>query len=202
MTFVAEIDIKNLALSKLGAERMLSDAEASVQARVMNLHYGPSRDAVLASDNWTFAMKRAVLPVLAEKPAFEWSNQYQLPEDCIRLVQINRMWWCHIAAGAYNGIEKAFEVEGRYVLTDISGPLQIRYVSRVTDTSIFQPIFVQALATWLAREGGPTLNNLSQNARGVMLGEYKAILQSARYANVIETAPSRIPSGGVWASRY
>ena len=54
----SEVDICNRALSKLGAARITSLTEDSVNARACNAMYESVRDAELRAHPWNFAMKR------------------------------------------------------------------------------------------------------------------------------------------------
>ena len=86
--------ICNLALSKFGSKRIQSLDDASPEARACKLNYGPTRDEVLRSHRWNFATKRATLSRLSGAPPFGWAAWYQLPVDCLRLLQLNG-WETH-----------------------------------------------------------------------------------------------------------
>ena len=135
------ITIGNLALAKIGSIRVASFEDASQPARYLKLFFEQTRDEVLRAHDWNFASKRATLAALATAPEFGWGYQYQLPIDCLMVRQLNA-WESHEQRGL-------FEIEGKVLLTD-SDSAQIRYTSQVLDSSQFDPIFVEALATRLA----------------------------------------------------
>ena len=63
--------------------------EESVEANVCKLHYEPTRDEVLRSHRWNFAIRPEVLVQEVERPVFRWAFQYALPEDNLRILEMN-----------------------------------------------------------------------------------------------------------------
>ena len=105
-----ETSIANLALAHLGQNQIMALSDDTAAARFCDTYYEQSRDEVLASHPWTFAMKRANLSALIAVPISEWEYQYQLPTDCIRVMQMNGFdWWQSTSK---------WVVEGRLLLTD------------------------------------------------------------------------------------
>ena len=134
----SEVDICNRAMQKLGAKRMVSLTENIKSARECNLAYAIVRDSEMAKRQWTFALARKVIAPDSETPAFEFSYQFTLPGDCIRpLKERDTTSW---------------SVEGRKLLTDDGDNLELRYISRITNPNLFDPTFVEALATKIAYE--------------------------------------------------
>ena len=177
-----ETTICNLALGKLGAKTVMSLDDASPEARAAKLHYAATRDEVLRAHRWNFAIKRARVARLAEAPLFGWSAQYTLPVDCLRVLQVN---------GYEEGQrEGRWEVEGRRLLTS-SACAKVKYISRVTDCTLFDPLFVKSLALKLAAELAKPLAGSSSLA-GELLTEYERITgPSARAADAFESRPKR-----------
>ena len=136
------VDICNIALGHLGESRIASLEDESPAARACTLHYISARDAVLRSHRWNFAQARAILSRLDDAPVFGWSYQYELPADCVRVLEVN---------GSEGGdvITDEYIVEGRRVLTNAS-EVRLVYCKRVEDVSDFDPLFVQAFAVQLA----------------------------------------------------
>jgi len=136
-----ETQICNLALSRIGASRILAIDSSSVESRACLLHYEVVRDEVLRAHRWNFAIKRETLTALATDPSFGWEKQYQLPSDYLRMLQLN---------GWEAGEDPSrWEIEGRLLLTDQT-EVEVKYIYRNTDASQYDPIFVQALACKLA----------------------------------------------------
>jgi hypothetical protein len=57
----AEVDLANMALGGIGAKQMTLADQSSVQGVQANLHYAPTRDSLLRSCDWNFAVKRLAL---------------------------------------------------------------------------------------------------------------------------------------------
>ncbi|WP_237763927.1 hypothetical protein [Terrimicrobium sacchariphilum] len=135
------------------------------EAALCNRFYDQTRDEVLQSHPWNFAIKRATLSLLADAPAFGWAYQYQLPSDCLRILQLNG-YQVYQADGR-------FDIEGGRMMTNCD-TAQVRYIARVTDGTLFPPLFVEALALKLAtRLAKPITGSASEVER--LKTEYERI---------------------------
>ena len=172
--------IANLALARIGARRILAIDNSSVESRACLLNYEVTRDEVLRAHRWNFAIRRANLSALSEDPAFGWAKQYQLPEDCLRVLQLNG--W------DYNQDPKRWEVEGRVLLTDISDGVEIKYIYRNANAFEYDPIFVQALSCKLAHAVAKEISGASALA-GEQLQEYERVI--APLARRVDSHESR-----------
>lgn len=137
-----ETEICNLALGHLGEAPIASLAEDTAAGRACALYYEQTRDAVLRSHRWNFAAARVAIDAEDEAPAFGWAKAYALPEDCLRVLEVN-------GSEAGDWISDEFAVEGRMILTDAT-TLNLVYVAKVEDVTLFDPLFVEALAIKLA----------------------------------------------------
>ena len=138
-----EVSICSNALRRLGDSPITSLTEDSERGRLCNAFYEPSRDAILRSHTWNFAINRANLAKLSTSTAFEYANQFALPTDpfCLRVLKME-----------FEDYE--FKIEnlagqGRVLLTD-EGEAKIIYIARVTDPSLFDSMFVDVLTAKLA----------------------------------------------------
>lgn len=86
------VSICNNALVKVGATRIIALSDDTKQARTLAAIFDVKRDAELAANPWTFAIKRALLPASATPPAFGWSFAYPLPSDYLALVEVGQDW--------------------------------------------------------------------------------------------------------------
>lgn len=131
------VQIANLALVTLGDDEALVELNSDTRAgRTILAVFEPLRDAVLRAHPWNFAMTRASLPALIDPPAFGYAYAYQLPADWLRFVDPDEY--------------QPYSIESGLLLTDAEPPFNIRYIRRVTDTGLFDAMFVQALATRIA----------------------------------------------------
>ena len=138
----SQTDICNQALTKIGADRILAITDDTKAASTLNAIWAIKRDAELAAQPWTFAIRRASLPASTTTPSFGWSYAYPLPSDYLAMVEVGEDY------AFYTGDpQPLFALEGGEVLTDQGSPLNIRYVSRVTNTGLYPALFAEALAS-------------------------------------------------------
>lgn len=189
-----KVDIANRALTKLGAQRILLLTEASNEARVMNSMFDSVLDAELRRHRWKFAIKRDSLPALADAPAWGYSFSYPLPSDYLALVQVNDFY--------LRGLKQTrpWEIEGGKILTNFQAPLKIRYVSRVADITLADPLFAEVLACKLAMEACEALTQSPQK-RQMAQEEYKFAVTEAVRQDAIESPPDELPWGSWFDSR-
>ena len=193
---ISETSIANLALSKIGALRITNiDTDTSIAAQHCREHYGISRDELLRSHAWAFALGRSTLSADSDTPDFEWDYQYQLPADCLRVLSLY-------------GTPYPYAIEGEKLLTDAS-EVDLRYIKKITDPTKFDVLFVEVLVLQLAVNLAIPLSqdvNLAERAAGELISKTKR----ARMINSKETESgkevpvtwndarkSRIPSGNV-----
>lgn len=140
------VQICNLALSHLGAAAIVSLTENSAEGIACNLHYETCRDSVLRDYPWNFATKRVALAALAETAPAGWSYVYGLPTDCLLAREIvNTLSTDRIKFT----IESNAGGTARVILTD-QGQATLLYTAQVGEVTMFDPLFVEALAWKLA----------------------------------------------------
>ena len=83
----SQVDICNGALNQLGASTIISLTEDSKNARILNQRYEMVRDRVFREHPWNCLIKRTKLAQDAATPAYEYSYQYTLPSDCLRVLK-------------------------------------------------------------------------------------------------------------------
>lgn len=151
----SQTDICNLALLKLGEETIMDLNENSKSATVCRLFYADTRDSLLRSHPWNFAIKRVQLAKLLTTPVYGYDSEFQLPSDCLRVM------YTDLLAG------NEFRIEGKKLLANTDS-INIEYVSRVEDTTQFDALFVDALWTLLASRIAYNIsdnNTLSQSLK-------------------------------------
>lgn len=174
--------ICNLALNKLGASGIMSLDDASASAGTCKLFYEPTRDEVLRSHRWNFAIKRTELSQLSDAPLFGWAFQYELPTDCLRVLQLN----------GYEQWERPdmWETEGGMLLTD-EDTTHLKYIARVTDTNLFDPLFVDALSSRLAAKIAVKITGSDSKAEA-LTRDYEVLTGTkAVRANAVERRAKR-----------
>ncbi len=181
---LSQTEVVNLALTRLGQDRVISISDDVEAARVMRSLWDFTRDAVLASYPWKFAIKRTSLPALSAAPAYGWERQFTVPEECLRLVQVGDDYVF------YTGLLETFQLEGGVIMTDEEAPLRLRYVQRVTNVGLWPVLFGRVVAMQLAIDGCEKLTTSS--AKQSVLGEsYALAVAQARKQSAIERPPQR-----------
>jgi hypothetical protein len=162
-----EVSICSNALRRLGDDPITSLTDDTERARLCNAFYTDARDAVLRSHPWNFAITRASLAQLLDTPAYGFGYQYSLPTNpyCLRVLEMEYP-------------DYIFKVEnvathGRVLLTD-EGTAKILYIARITDTNLFDPMFIDVLTAKLSLDlAYPVTNSLQVQQQMQKLYETK-----------------------------
>lgn len=167
------IDICNMAIFRIGNSIRIDDLEEnSAPARICKQFYESSRDYVLRADcDWGFATAFVQLAEVVDNPSPEYSHAYAVPTDCMRVRRIVNPGWPQGAWPA--GLDcNAPQVQRipfriingasqRLISTSVS-PATLEYTLKVESPEMFDPIFVSALAWYLASQiAGPLAKEAS-----------------------------------------
>lgn len=188
----SSVDIANSALTKLGEARITSLTDDVKAAREINAIFELRRDALLRAFNWNFAMKRAQLSASADAPSWGYTLQYQLPADCLRMIQVGEYYVIPGLSDYIGGTDtELFKIEGRTIVTDLSAPLKVRYTQKVTNTGLFDALFVEVFASDLAMQTAWALTQSNSKKQDAREDKRVALLEAIR-ANAIELPPQAI----------
>jgi len=194
-----EVSIVNRALTKLGAEPIASLADPVKEAQVAASLYATVRDVEIQKHPWHFAKARDSLSTLRDKPAFGWAYQYLLPSDFLRALRVGGgplVDFCDFHQGEGHG----WTLEGRNILTNSGPPLDLLYLRRVEDPTMFPPAFVEVLACKLAVEMAESLPG-SGRVKETAWKEYEAALRDARRDNAMQLPPQPV-DGDSWEMAF
>lgn len=179
------LEICNIALSKLGEAPIPAiDANASPAARLCYMHYHPVRREVLCANRWTFA---TVLTTLHSAETTQdlalHSRAHSLPQDCLRVLEVSSPGWT---------------LRGRCIYCPAPA-VRVLYIADVEDTTSFDPLFVEALATRLACKLCIPLTS-STTARQALTEEYHrlALPQAAHFNGVQCRSNDTHPLYALW----
>lgn len=184
----SQVQIVNKAMTLLGEGRITSIDDNVKAAREAKAVWDITRDGLLASHDWTFAIVRRELEVLDDAPLNEFDYQYQIPTGCLRLIMIGDHYVGANLSDYRTGPADEYSIEGDRVLTNISAPLKVKYVSRITDTTKFSPSFVEAMAAKLASELAEPLTQ-SGGKRDRAEAKLRQELSNAVRVNAIQVPP-------------
>jgi hypothetical protein len=177
------VSICNRALQKLGAKRISSLTEGSSSANACNAVYESLRDGELSAHPWVFAIKRASLAADSTEPDWGRSNAFTLPPDFLDF------------APPYpedNSADRDWVVENGKIYTDEDAPLYIRYIFRETDTLKYHPLFVETLASAIAKELAEELTQ-SNSKKQAAIEDYEMAIRRARKRNAFQKTSAAFP---------
>lgn len=183
------VDVCNSALQKCGQTRIMSLTDDTPKARACSLAFDSNRRAELRKRNWSFSIKRATLGPDATSPVFGYAYSFQLPSDCLRVIlpDDQNLDWA---------------IEGRTILTNYgNGVLYLRYVSDITDVTLWDSTFYDVFACSLALDLVEQLTN-SPAKKQVLEQEYNEALADAAKANAFEKPSKKIPDSSFLTSRW
>lgn len=188
------VDICNMALANLGQTTQITSLDpledGDTTAALCARFYPKVRDTLLERRDWTFARKRAVLTSLEEalqdaeatSPTSAWDYCYVVPEDLLVLRGV------HLEGATDDKTPQDAVVESvagtKSILTDAAPGSWIRYTARITATSQFSPLFVEALSWFLAAKlAGPLTADLTKAEKCLKIAMATLAEASASDAN-------------------
>lgn len=133
------VQICNLALAKIGSPPIASLDEDSREARACSLIFEFCRAEVIQIRPWASCVKRASLAKLDAAPLFEFTAAWQLPSEFLDLVRL----------GDDDNAAINHRIEGRVLLT-ATGTANIIYTYLNEDTSTYEPVLVDLIASRMA----------------------------------------------------
>lgn len=163
-----KIAICNEALLILSANTINDFTDTTKEATLCEQHFVNALKEALRDHEWSFAIKRsAELAQLSASPEWGFEYQYQLPSDCLRVLETSE------------DPDLDYEIEGEALLCDLDGDLFIRYVYYMTDTSKFDATFRRMFVIYLASKMAYAITS-KRSKEEELLGIYSAMLENAK----------------------
>lgn len=191
-------------MTKLGAARISSFDDNSTEARAIKSLYDIARRALLRRCLWNFAKKRTTLSAVAVPAGqtdWTFTNQFQLPPDFLRLIQVND----YSEPLGFNlgrtEDDSPYQIEGGRILTNYPAPLKIRYIADVTDPTKYDSVFIEAFASQIAFECCETITQ-SNTKKAALAQEVKMWIVEAMKSNQVENPAEAIHDSSWLLSRY
>ena len=135
------------------------------------------RDSLLQSYPWNFAIKLASIAVDGTAPAWGYDRRYLLPTDFLNLLSIKE--------------DPDYRIIGKYIHTDASAPLKIKYTARIESAGQFDPLFAEALAATIAVEICEVLTQ-SNTKKQMLIAERDRTIANAYAADAIQDPPQEL----------
>ena len=116
MSMATSVSICSNALLMLGAQTINDLNEPVDRAKIASNLYPTVRDDLLRTHPWNCTIKRVLLAPDATPPAFGYDNQFELPADFLRVLEVGQA-----------GQQIDYLVEGRNILANATS-VELRYV--------------------------------------------------------------------------
>jgi hypothetical protein len=185
----SEVDICNIAFTAhLGAKSIQSFQDATKEGLLARTSYDEIRDSVLRAHPWNCATKRAAITPDAAAPAWGFDLAYSLPADYLRVTEVEGET---VGIDQYTGYK--WQIESGKIVTDLTSPLNIKYIYRNTSVGSYDAELVEALSYKLAMTWVEPLIKAA-NLKEVMHELYRAALSSARGSDGQEGSPRKVES--------
>lgn len=123
---LSKTDIYNNALLKVSKLTVSSPDDRTTQSKTCNALWDQAFRRTLACHNWSSTIKRVALDRLSTAPTTGYEYQYQLPNDCVKVIRAYR-------STAHDDFDFEWVTEGNALLSDES-VVYIKYVSMPTNT--------------------------------------------------------------------
>lgn len=183
----SKLTICNGALQKIGVPRIMSVDEDSKEAKICNSEYDKVRKTLLRMYPWGFASARAQLAPVPDAPVFEYEYAFELPADCLRIVELFE----------YDG---EYKVEGTQLLMN-SNDLKLKYIRDVTDITRCDSLFADAFEWYLGFTISRYLTE-SDTVRQEAWAGFRNVMPMAKFIQSTENNQRQVDSYEFVDSRF
>ena len=185
----SDVDIANVALRLLKAQRISSLTDGTKNANVVNDIFTEIRESLLGDHNWGFATKRVKLARSSTTPVFDFDYGYVLPSDWLRTVSVHDN---DAGTGTIEYQEEELEDQG--VLMASVEDVYLVYIYKVTDPNRMSAACRKAFAYELA-VSMPGINNISATREAELRREARKALRKAKSKDGMGSTQPRRPQG-------
>lgn len=185
-------NIINRALIKIGEPSILT-TEQSPYGAMMGVLYEDFRKTLLSSHFWRFALKRATLAQLdynTNSTTFNYA--YALPADFLVLKDFGEQYKLPNQSPSIIASDERYSIENGKLLCKDGQGVVITYVANISNTSLFTPLFREALVALLAAEASVRIKN-SLQFKQIFMQEFDTYLNQARVNNEIMRDMESLP---------
>ncbi len=165
---VTQISICNSALAKVGQAPISSITQETRAAQIINSIFSLIQDELLACHPWNFALKRATLSPTSTTPDFEFTYEFDIPSDCLRVLETET---------DTTMIGDSWVVEDGKILSN-DDEVSIRYIYRHENYNAWAPMFAEVMAWRLAQEIAYALTQSTEREKTCEASFAKALSQA------------------------
>lgn len=176
-------DIYNMALYEIGSSQVLdATTDITAEASVCNAFYAQVRDQILQDFPWGFATRVVSLASLAATVAendgfpYDFTYKYAYPSDCLFIREIISPLSRQPNATQKVSFKVLYDGSAKAIYTDTEDA-KIAYTARITDTTKYDPLFIQALTYMLALKIATPLSKSKESER--LRGAYVQAVHAA-----------------------
>lgn len=170
----SEVQLCNLALEEIGADRISEVGEDSKAGVACDLLLHPTIEEVLELYDWSDAIKRIQVSASGDTNLTEYDYMYQLPNDLLRIICL-----IDIDAGSYEEIpNEPYMKEGRKLYCDQS-PCAIKYIYR-PDVKYMSSLLITTIKHLLASKLAYRMTQ-DQSVEQYQMALYSQAFQNAIY---------------------
>lgn len=174
------VGITNAALALLGAQGINSLDEETPRARQCKAIYDITRKQVLRAHPWKCATKRTSIAADSDTPLFDYTYQYTLPSDFLKVLQVGEL-----------GYEIDHRIEDGKILTDQGAPLYFVYVYDNEDESSYDSLLTDSMVYAMASKLSYAVTG-SAALKDVMDRDYQMTLKQARAVDGQDNPPQTV----------
>lgn len=143
---MSKISISNLALANIAKESIQSLTEGTPEARACNQFFDIVLRIMLQAYPWRFARKSLSLAQISNSKAGKWSYAYQLPTDCLKILNIRPQYVSGVDAQSdADEVMTPYDIEGNVLFCNLS-PAFLVYTTSNVNLDTLPPLFEDALA--------------------------------------------------------
>lgn len=186
----SRIDIINVALTRLGENRILELDEGTKPAEEVSAVYDSILESELMDNRWGFATKRASIAALAEAPTWGYARKFAVPADCLSVQYVNGQSMTSLDY-LRTSDEAVWKIEGTSIMTNLATPLQIIYTAKVENPDEWDAGFRKVMAIKIAETVCITLTN-DKALRDRLSQEYEMAIRTARQNSAIQSPPQEL----------
>lgn len=189
MSMATGVSICSNALLMLGAKTINDFSEPVDRAKIAANLYPTVRADLLRTHPWNCTIKRALLAPDATPPAFGYANQFELPADFLRVLDVGQA-----------GQQIDYLVEGRHILANATS-LELRYVYLNEVENAWDASLVALMTLAMAAAMAYAITQ-SAAVRDSLKQELEMAKKVARAVDGQEDPPQTLGDERLYASRF
>lgn len=181
-----QLEIANWGLTLIGEPRLSDLSDHDSMAEAITAHWDFLRDRAIRKQAWHCHIERATVSADSDAPAWGYDYQYTMDGDVVRVIQVGDIYPIPSVSDYRASDLSKYKIEGRKILTNDSGPLNVRWLVNSKPVGEWDASFAALLAADIAEHLQPKAGE----AIARRIQEWRAQAQAeAAMTNAIEDPP-------------